>query len=139
MLAAMNPWLLTAIAFASGLVIGAFTVWFMTHRGREGGENARRLRRELDGYNQAVSEHFAETAELVHAFDQSYRAVYGHLERGAAQLVGREVVRTLVRDTDSEAVPPAGAAAISDDASPAIEATTDPDAPARRNGGDHEA
>lgn len=110
MLAVMDLWLIVAIAFIAGLLIGALTVWIMSHRGREGGENARRLRRELDGYSQAVSEHFEQTAELVHAFDQSYKAVYTHLERGAARLVGREAVRSLARDTETDGVPATEAA-----------------------------
>jgi uncharacterized membrane-anchored protein YhcB (DUF1043 family) len=103
MLAAMNPWLLAAIAFATGLAIGAVTVWYISHRGREGGENARRLRRELDSYRQDVRDHFGETAELVHTLDRTYRSVYDHLEKGAVKLVGRDVARPLVREGRNEA------------------------------------
>jgi uncharacterized membrane-anchored protein YhcB (DUF1043 family) len=103
MLTAMNPWLLAAIAFATGLVIGATAVWYISHRGREGGENARRLRRELDSYRQDVSEHFGETAELVHTLDRTYRSVYDHLEKGAVKLVGRDATRPRIREGAAEA------------------------------------
>lgn len=106
MLAAMSPWLLAVIAFAAGLAIGAGVVWYLSHRGREGGENARRLRHELDRYRQEVGEHFGETAELVHSLDRSYRSVYEHLEKGAARLVGRDAPQALPREaSDGDAGP----------------------------------
>lgn len=110
MLAAMNPWLLAAIAFAAGVVIGAGVVWYLSHRGREGGENARRLRRELDSYRQEVREHFGDTAELVHSLDRSYRSVYAHLEKGAARLTGRDAIRALPREAHEGAEAPEAAA-----------------------------
>ena len=86
---AMNPWLLTVAGFLVGLAVGAALVFAWSRRGRNE-PTARRLRREYDNYRQEVSTHFAETAELVNRLTTSYQAVYDHLERGAARLIGPE-------------------------------------------------
>ena len=99
---AMNPWLLTTIAFVAGFAGGAVLVLTMTRRGRDEAA-ARRLRREYDGYRQEVATHFAETAELVNTLSGNYRAVYDHLEQGAARLVGQEASFAILTDTDPQA------------------------------------
>jgi uncharacterized membrane-anchored protein YhcB (DUF1043 family) len=42
-------------------------------------------------YEAEVSEHFAQTADLLHKLTDDYRAVYTHLAKGADQLCGDQI------------------------------------------------
>jgi len=80
--------------------IGGAIGWYWALSSR--GDNKRRLIMELESqldqarqsradYEAEVSEHFSQTADLLHKLTDDYRAVYTHLAEGAEQLCGDQV------------------------------------------------
>lgn len=83
-----------------GGVIGGALGWYLALNSRS--DNKRRVIMDLESqldqarqsradYEAEVSEHFAQTAELLHKLTDDYRSVYTHLAKGADQLCGDQV------------------------------------------------
>ncbi len=70
-----------------GAVIG-YVVAGDRMRGASGGKTPAELQAELDSYQQGVSSHFQETAELLQQMTAQYRSIYTHMAHGAAELCG---------------------------------------------------
>jgi uncharacterized membrane-anchored protein YhcB (DUF1043 family) len=100
----MDAWLWIAGALLVGVVLGAASALLLARRKDEDRETVARLRGELEGYQQEVSEHFVKTAELVNSMTRSYKAVYDHLEQGAHRLVGAETLRKELGYVEDEPV-----------------------------------
>lgn len=88
------------VALILGGAIGGALGWYSALMSR--GDNKRRLIMELEtqldqakqsraDYEAEVSEHFSQTADLLHKLTDDYRAVYTHLAAGAEQLCGEHV------------------------------------------------
>ncbi|MBD3648840.1 MAG: YhcB family protein [Pseudomonadales bacterium] len=73
------------LLFLSGIGFGYFlAIWRM--RQLSGGRTPAELQKELDDYRNEVSEHFAESAQLLGKMTEQYRDVYSHIARGAHKL-----------------------------------------------------
>ena len=83
-----------------GTGLGAVGGWYWALAARQ--DNKRKLIMELESqleqaresradYEAEVSEHFAQTADLLHRLTDDYRAVYTHLAKGADRLCGDSV------------------------------------------------
>jgi|GEM_PF-2902494 uncharacterized protein len=55
-------------------------------RRQSGGKSPEELKTEFEDYQKGVTNHFQESAELLHQMTAQYRAIYAHLARGAAEL-----------------------------------------------------
>ena len=88
------------IALLIGGGIGAVTGWYLAMSSR--GDNKRKVIMDLESqldqakqarvdYEAEVSDHFAQTADLLHKLTDDYRSVYAHLADGAEQLCGDRV------------------------------------------------
>ncbi len=88
------------IPFILGCLVGGGLGWYLALNSRS--DNKRRLIMDLENqldqarqsradYEAEVSEHFAQTADLLHKLTDDYRAVYTHLAKGADQLCGDQV------------------------------------------------
>jgi uncharacterized membrane-anchored protein YhcB (DUF1043 family) len=88
------------IPFILGGLIGGGVGWYLALNSRS--DNKRRLIMDLENqldqarqgradYEAEVSEHFAQTADLLHRLTDDYRAVYTHLAKGADQLCSDQV------------------------------------------------
>lgn len=88
------------IPFILGGLIGAAVGWYLALNSRS--DNKRRVIMDLESqldqarqgradYEAEVTEHFAQTAELLHKLTDDYRNVYTHLAKGADQLCGDQV------------------------------------------------
>lgn len=55
-------------------------------RRASGGKTPAELQKELDDYRNEVSEHFAESAQLLGKMTEQYRDVYSHIAKGAHKL-----------------------------------------------------
>jgi len=102
--------LLVIVSILSGYFLA---VWRM--RRISGGKTAAELQQELDDYRNEVSEHFAESAELLGRMTEQYREVYSHIARGSHKLgTGEELPprveqlrARLVEDNSTQAAPDA--------------------------------
>ena len=83
-----------------GGLIGGALGWYLALNSRS--DNKRRVIMDLESqldqarqsradYEAEVTEHFAQTAELLHQLTDDYRAVYSHLAKGADQLCGDQI------------------------------------------------
>jgi uncharacterized membrane-anchored protein YhcB (DUF1043 family) len=88
------------IPLVFGGAIGGALGWYLALNSR--GDNKRKVIMELESqldqarqsradYEAEVSEHFTQTAELLHKLTDDYRSVYTHLAKGADQLCGDHV------------------------------------------------
>ena len=88
------------IALLIGGGIGGVAGWYLAMTSR--GDNKRKVIMDLESqldqakqgradFEAEVSEHFAQTADLLHKLTDDYRAVYTHLANGAEQLCGDRV------------------------------------------------
>ena len=88
------------IALLIGGGIGGVTGWYLAMTSR--GDNKRKVIMDLESqldqarqgradFEAEVSEHFAQTADLLHKLTDDYRAVYTHLANGAEQLCSDRV------------------------------------------------
>lgn len=81
-------WLLNLIV----LIVGAFGGYVLAKsrnpdtRVRELEEHLRTLQGKLDHYQEAVTQHFVTTAQLVNGVTQGYRELHEHLQHGAENL-----------------------------------------------------
>ena len=63
-------------------------------------QNLQKAKSELDQYQHAVAQHFAETSQLVSNLTQSYKEVHDHLAKGAVQLTNSEISRKILEAGD---------------------------------------
>ncbi len=77
-----------------GVIIGRS--WVPPEQQKELEQRLNESKKELNGYQQSVAQHFLETSEKVGELTQSYRDLHEHLTKGALQLsnseIGREVL-----------------------------------------------
>ena len=96
--------------------IGGVVGWYLALNAR--GDNKRKVIMDLESqldqakqdradYEAEVSEHFSQTANLLHKLTDDYRAVYTHLAEGAEQLCGDQVnmAEAALNSPDTEAKP----------------------------------
>jgi len=87
------------VGFAVGLAAG----WWAATQRRDGNDDViNELRRELEvaktahrNYEQSVTNHFANTAQLLHRMQDDYRSIYTHIASGAQELCDSEVASQL--------------------------------------------
>mgnify|MGYP000468501893 CR=1 FL=1 len=104
------------IPFILGCLVGGGLGWYLALNSRS--DNKRRLIMDLENqldqarqsradYEAEVSEHFAQTADLLHKLTDDYRAVYTHLAEGAEQLCSDQVnmAEAALNSPDTEAKP----------------------------------
>ena len=94
--------------------IGGGVGWYLALNAR--GDNKRKVIMDLESqldqakqdradYEAEVSEHFSQTASLLHKLTDDYRAVYTHLADGAEQLCGDRVsISEAARDRGADAI-----------------------------------
>ncbi|MTI14760.1 YhcB family protein [Sansalvadorimonas verongulae] len=93
-------WTIGAIAFFTGLVMGAVAYHFFAGGGNAGGSRARiaELEAELKDYQNKVSDHFSTSAHLVNRLTETYRDVHEHLATSASELCTDELTRHRLND-----------------------------------------
>ncbi len=81
-------WLLYLVVFAAGFAGGYALLYFRPHdtRVRELESHLATLQGKYEHYQQAVTGHFAQTAQLVNNLTNAYRDVHEHLQTGARDL-----------------------------------------------------
>ena len=86
----------------AAVVIGAIAGFVIAHRTAPSQRSQRQLETHLQemqqqqqDYQQEVSEHFVETANLLNQLTSSYRDVHNHLAKGAQLLAGDSASETL--------------------------------------------
>lgn len=97
--ALMTPpmiWVVAAAIFCVGVLVGVALPRASQERGRtrELESQLQASRQELATYHDQVTQHFVQTADLLHAMTANYRVVYEHLADGAQRLCNGQV-RTL--------------------------------------------
>ena len=87
------------VGFAVGLAAGW---WAATQRKDDSDDVIDELRREVEAakaahrdYEQSVTSHFANTAQLLHRMQDDYRSIYTHIASGAQELCDAEVASQL--------------------------------------------
>jgi len=100
-----------ALVFFAGLFIGVLLTRFGAkptwHKALEAQALQDKLDLQTEELNQLkanVGDHFVETAALVNNLTHSYKAVYDHLEKGAYDLVGEEVMHRRLKDVQEEPI-----------------------------------
>ncbi|MFO7545543.1 MAG: DUF1043 family protein [Trueperaceae bacterium] len=101
----MLPWWLLIVAFVTGALAG--TAGAIAVRRRSDPERRlQRMRRVLDRFQGEVAQHFEESGTLITRLRADVEQLYGHLERGAAELTTEDAtqarLRALERDTSVE-------------------------------------
>lgn len=81
--------------FAVGLAVGW---WAALQRKDDSSDVIKELKREVEAaqaahraYEQSVTTHFANTAQLLHRMQDDYRSIYAHIASGAQELCDSEV------------------------------------------------
>ena len=97
---------LVITAVLAAAILGAFIGFFISQKTGASLENQRQMENQFkdmqqqqENYQQEVSEHFVETAELLNQLTNSYRDVHNHLAKGAQKLAGDHI------NTDLELLP----------------------------------
>lgn len=95
------------IASLITLAIGAIAGYLLASRSAGPQQNSELEKRlsdtedKLHDYQRDVTEHFAQTAELVNNLTENYRAIHEHLANSALKLTTPEVSRQLLGKMDS--------------------------------------
>lgn len=84
----------TVMIMVIGALLIGWAIGFLSCKGFTGGKRGGRqiqqqfeeLKKEQQAYQDQVSEHFTETAELLNQMANSYRDVHNHLAKGANEL-----------------------------------------------------
>ena len=96
----MEPTLTTIAYFLSaGFAVGVAVGWWAAlQRKDDSGDVINELKREIEvakaahrAYEQSVTTHFANTAQLLHRMQDDYRSIYAHIASGAQELCDSEV------------------------------------------------
>lgn len=87
-----------------GAALGAAAFKLFTGRSnvRELEERLYRSEDELKKYQQDVTQHFAQTSELVNNLTRSYREVYEHLANSALKLTTPDLSRQILKSANTE-------------------------------------
>lgn len=91
-----------AIVFCLGGLLGAIISrsMFPPEQQKMLEESLKTSRSELDHYQREVSQHFAETAQLVQNLTESYKGVHDHLATGALKLTNPEITQQILEAGD---------------------------------------
>lgn len=96
----MEPTITSIAYFAfAGFSVGLGVGWWLaTQRKDNAGDVIDGLKREVEAaqasrraYEQSVTSHFANTAQLLHRMQDDYRSIYSHIATGAQELCDAEV------------------------------------------------
>ncbi len=82
-------WITLLLVLLVGTGLG-YWLGLVAQRRQGGGKSAAELRQQHDQFREQVTDHFAETAELVNKLTDSYKDVFDHLSSGAQQLADME-------------------------------------------------
>lgn len=101
----MLPWWWVLVAFAVGVLAGTGGA-IAVRRRSDPERRLQRMRRVLDRFQGDVAQHFEESGTLITRLRADVEQLYGHLERGAAELTTEDAaqarLRALERDTTVE-------------------------------------
>ena len=98
---------LIAVAVVTGVIgfiLGAYISRIMSPQEKKSKELESQLKsaeQKLTGYQQEVTEHFAQTAKLVNSLTESYREVHEHLAGDALKLANVDISRQLINENKS--------------------------------------
>jgi uncharacterized membrane-anchored protein YhcB (DUF1043 family) len=103
-------WLTNGIFFLGGAVLGALlTLWLQPSN-----QKSRQLEKQLKEnehkqttYQNQVSEHFSETAELFSELTEKYKKVYDHLSKGSQSLCSEDLITEQLKLNDLQQTAPA--------------------------------
>jgi len=73
-----------------GLVLGIAVAYYFLPS-RRGEKEFEKIRKESEGYQKEVHDHFVRTSELFQELNADYRSLYEHLAKGAHTLVKTEI------------------------------------------------
>ena len=104
----LSTLVITAVAaLLVGTAIGAILVKSLHPQEQQNREMENRLKNaeeSLKDYQQEVSEHFAETSQLVNNLTQSYKEVHEHLANSALNLTNPDISRQLIDAGDGKLI-----------------------------------
>lgn len=86
-------YLLSAVLL--GTVIGALIMYFVSNNKKDNNPEAAiaEVENKLKNYQEEVSSHFEETADLIDDLTQSYKKVFDHMSKSAKQLMSEEQIQ----------------------------------------------
>jgi len=96
-------WIAVLISVLVGTGLGYWLAQ-LSQRKTNGGKSVTELRDEHEQFRDEVTEHFAETAQLVNRLTDSYKAVFDHLSSGAQKLTDHEKLQQRLPQIDASAV-----------------------------------
>jgi len=76
-----------------GLVLGAIFMYFASGANKDSDHTIKELEKKLNSYQEDVSNHFEETANLVDELTNSYKNVFDHLGKSARKLMTEEQIQ----------------------------------------------
>jgi hypothetical protein len=76
-----------------GLVLGALFMYFASGANKDSNETIMNLEKKLSNYQEDVSNHFEETADLIDEMTNSYKKVFDHLNKSARKLMTEEQIQ----------------------------------------------
>jgi uncharacterized protein len=104
----LSTLIITAVAaLLAGGAIGAILVKSLHPQEQQNRDMEHRLEsaeNKLSDYQQEVSEHFAETSQLVNNLTQSYKDVHEHLANSALTLTNPDISRQLIEAGDGKLI-----------------------------------
>ncbi len=80
------------IGMLAGLLLGVMVI-LVKQRKQTGSKTVKQLQQEHQAFQQQVSDHFVDTAELVNRLTDSYKEVFDHLQTGAQTLVDPQTLQ----------------------------------------------
>jgi len=91
--------IVATLAFLAGGLIGAYIsrTMFPPEQQKQLEQSLRNARAELQKYQNDVTVHFAETADLINKLTESYKEVHDHLATGAMQLTNIDIGRDILK------------------------------------------
>lgn len=93
------------VTFIIGCVLGAVLTRVLSPQEQKARSLESKLQdseHKLSEYQQEVTEHFAQTAQLVNTLTQSYRDVHEHLSSDALKLANVDISRQLLKSASSD-------------------------------------
>lgn len=98
----MLAWWWLVIVFVTGTLAGAAGA-IAVRRRSDPEVRLQRMRRELDRFQGEVAQHFEESATLITRLRSDVEQLYGHLERGAAELTTEDAAQGRLRALEQDA------------------------------------
>jgi uncharacterized membrane-anchored protein YhcB (DUF1043 family) len=96
-------WITLLLGLLAGAGLG-YWLGLVAQRRQGGGKSAAELRQQHDQFREQVTDHFAETAELVNKLTDSYKDVFDHLSSGAQQLADMEKLQQRLPPVENSTV-----------------------------------